>query len=515
MGIDVSGGAGGVAARLDELDHAGGALVRLGAGVGEVAVAVLEVAVDPSVAAAPFVVARHDPLGTPATAWRVAQLELDAVRIGGPGGLGGEAVRLAGLATTLLAVAAAYRAADLAAASAMKALQDLAMEATAGVALLILPLLVIDGVAEGPDALLRRLDDLAYDHPWLVDAAAGGIDALVTRIGAADPAVAIVLGAAAARAGVPWPPRSEEDAVRILAAFASLTGALDEDDGWRAVEVSPVVTSPGQSVGGPSGVAGLVAGAIDLGDGTDPGRVRVIEVIQPDGTSVWILQIPGTQEWGSRPGANPFDLTTNVEAMTGEATLAATAATTALDRAMAAAGRAGSGDRVMIVGHSQGGIIAASLASDARFRAAHHVTDVVTFGSPIGRFPIPRTVTVLSVEHAQDPVPRLDAVPNPDRPTWTTVTRDLTAPSTGRSSTGGAASSSALAAHSADRYAETAREIDDAVAAGRSRSLSAWAREAAPFVGGSGRAVVTDYHVRRSAAARPGGGSPAGRGAAR
>ncbi|WP_048553642.1 hypothetical protein, partial [Nostocoides japonicum] len=70
MGIDVSGGAGGVAARLDELDHAGGALVRLGAGVGEVAVAVLEVAVDPSVAAAPFVVARHDPLGTPATAWR-------------------------------------------------------------------------------------------------------------------------------------------------------------------------------------------------------------------------------------------------------------------------------------------------------------------------------------------------------------------------------------------------------------------------------------------------------------
>lgn len=34
-------------------------------------------------------------------------------------------------------------------------------------------------------------------------------------------------------------------------------------------------------------------------------------------------------------------------------------------------------------------------------------------------------ISVMSLEHAQDVVPKLDGVDNPDRPNWTTVTREL------------------------------------------------------------------------------------------
>ncbi len=84
---------------------------------------------------------------------------------------------------------------------------------------------------------------------------------------------------------------------------------------------------------------------------------------------------------------------------------------------------------VLLTGHSQGGITAASLASDPAFMSRYNVTDIVTGGSPIGRFDIPESVNVLSIEHTQDPVPRLDGVPNPERHNWTTVHRNLaTAP---------------------------------------------------------------------------------------
>ena len=515
--IGVSGGAGGMSAQLADLDRAGGVLARSGTDVGEVAASVLAVATDPEVVAAAAFIVAHDPGEWLSAGERVGGIETRALSAGGPGGAAGEAAGLVALAAALAGTVTAYRAADAAAAQALRTTQDLAMEAAVTLAPVLVAAAALDVAVEGPTGAFHRLDRVLFEHPWLVDTAAGGLDVLVTRLGPADPACAIVLGAAAAAAGVPWPPRTEEEAARVLAAVASLGGGLEEDGVWRGVEVPGGVTPPDRPPGAvaPAGVAGLVTDAVDLEDGTDPERVRVSQLIQPDGSSVWVLQLPGTQDWDPRPGDNPFDLTTNVAAMTGEATLAAAGAATALDRAMAAAGRSGSGDRVMLVGHSQGGILAASLASSARFRAAHHVTDVVTMGAPIGRFPIPAGVTVLSLEHSQDPVPRLDAVPNPDRASWTTVTRDLAAPG-GAASAGprgaaggggatssragggaGAAPDGAVAAHAASRYQQTASQVDDLVAAGGSRSLNAWARHAAPFVDGRGRAVVTDYHVRR------------------
>jgi hypothetical protein len=77
----------------------------------------------------------------------------------------------------------------------------------------------------------------------------------------------------------------------------------------------------------------------------------------------------------------------------------------------------------MLVGHSQGGIVAAQSAKDLNSNG-YNVTHVVTAGSPVGRIDVPSDVQVLSLENRNDIVPRLDATDNPGSPNRTTVTFD-------------------------------------------------------------------------------------------
>jgi pimeloyl-ACP methyl ester carboxylesterase len=82
-------------------------------------------------------------------------------------------------------------------------------------------------------------------------------------------------------------------------------------------------------------------------------------------------------------------------------------------------------DPVMLVGHSQGGMVAAQAAADTgNGNFGYNVTHVVTAGSPIARADVPSHVQVLAIENSRDLVPHLDARDNPDRPNWTTVTFD-------------------------------------------------------------------------------------------
>lgn len=201
--------------------------------------------------------------------------------------------------------------------------------------------------------------------------------------------------------------------VAVAADLAARGGWLT-DGGSRPV-VHPVrATWTAREFTGPGD---LVA----AGEGMAPSSVRVVELAAADGGSAWVLVVPGTQEWGPAAGANPFDVTSDVRAVTGGGTVAAAGALAALDLAR---GRAAAGRRegpVLVVGHSQGGILAAALASDAQVVASRHVTHVLTTGSPVGGFPVDGSVRVLSVEHVDDPVPRLDLTPNPERATWVTV----------------------------------------------------------------------------------------------
>ncbi|MBC7372890.1 MAG: hypothetical protein H7323_02730, partial [Frankiales bacterium] len=147
--------------------------------------------------------------------------------------------------------------------------------------------------------------------------------------------------------------------------------------------------------------------------------VRVIEV-EADGVRRWVVQIPGTQQW-ELDSVDGSDAVTNLELMAdGDAEIL---------RAVIAAMRAsgiGPDEQVLLQGHSQGGIVAAALASLPEFRAEFSVGGVFAGGSPIARFEIPADIPVLALEHEQDPVPRSEGRDNPDLPHLTTVHRDLT-----------------------------------------------------------------------------------------
>ncbi len=221
-------------------------------------------------------------------------------------------------------------------------------------------------------------------------------------------------------------------------------------------------------------------GAADLvgaGQGLDGGRVRVVEVARGDGGSAWVVVVPGTQEWSPHPGANPFDLTTDVRAVTGDATLAAAGVAAALEVARGrSGGRSRVGDPVVLVGHSQGGILAAALASDPAFTRRNRVTHVVTSGSPVGLIPVPATIAVLSVERGDDPVPRLDLTPNPDIASWVTVRTPSAGPAID------------VRAHRLEGYVATLR-VAEAAPRGTIDGLDAWQACAGVVLGRPVRSV--------------------------
>ena len=263
--------------------------------------------------------------------------------------------------------------------------------------------------------------------------------------------------------------------------------------GWLTDAASrPVVTPVAPTLvldpqQGFRGAADLVA----AGEGLDGGRVRVVELARGDGGSAWVVVVPGTQEWSPAAGANPFDVTTDVRAVTGDATVAAAGVAAALDLARSRAGsRSTASDPVLLVGHSQGGILAAALASDPGFAARHHVTHLVTTGAPVGLFPVPGTTRVLSVERGADPVPRLDLSPNPDRSSWVTVRTPGEGPPVD------------VRAHRLEGYVDLVR-VAEGAPRGTVDGLDAWQASAGAVLGRPVRSVSElrverGWHNRRS-----------------
>lgn len=148
----------------------------------------------------------------------------------------------------------------------------------------------------------------------------------------------------------------------------------------------------------------------DLPSGGERGGLKILkhETPLPDGgmRTSWSVVIRGTQRWGAG-GSNPQDMLTNLQEVGGLESDQSRAVLQAME--MAGIGR---GEPVEFVGHSQGGIVAARLASDPAVGARYSVVSALTAGSPIAASSPPEGVGVLALENTRDIVPALDGAGN-------------------------------------------------------------------------------------------------------
>ncbi|MEU8182564.1 alpha/beta hydrolase [Micromonospora sp. NPDC049044] len=387
--LTVTGGAGGIDARYEDLDLLASHSDEVSSFLASVSQECHSALVDPNVLASAVL----NPGG-------VARFEAALLSaLDGPNGMTALAAGFGLRAAALRTVVTAYQVTDEAQAQAIESLRW-----TLGFALsqnlpTVIPLLVGLGVPiaayelAGGDIDWQRL---ITDHPGVVDLVVGASPGLITGLGI--------------------PTLDVTGAAGMLGAFYPDGSPVVADLG---VDIDPRAAKP------PEGFADLMR-SLDYRNGLSnaehPDQIDVRTIRHADGSTAYIVDIPGTKAWGMPGEFSPYlnDLGTNIHVMAGDTTTREVAIADALRRAGASPT-----DPVMLIGHSQGGMVAAQAAHDsANGNFDFNVTHVVTAGSPIGTTDVPANVQVLSLENSHDIVPHLDAADNPDRPNRTNVTFD-------------------------------------------------------------------------------------------
>jgi len=185
-----------------------------------------------------------------------------------------------------------------------------------------------------------------------------------------------------------------------------------------------------------------IEGLTDSMGGEDRSVVDIRKVIGPDGVERWVVTLPSTQDWVATHGDTGAtnDLDSNL------ALMLTPAEQTQYERAIMDAMKQADippTDPVMLVGFSQGGIMAGHLAANRS--GDYNIEAVLAYGAPIDAMNIPSTTQVLSVQHTGDVVPMLDLTdPGPNTSNHVTVQVDA------HDGTIGAGS------HSNDKYQDTA-----------------------------------------------------------
>ncbi len=142
----------------------------------------------------------------------------------------------------------------------------------------------------------------------------------------------------------------------------------------------------------------MLAGRIPNG----PAQVSIERFAMPGGRTEWAVYVAGTRT-SDMGGAEPWDMKSNTELYLGERS----ASSDAVFAAMRAAG-VQPDQPVHLVGHSQGGMIAANVAMSGEFE----VGSLTTFGSPVDA-EVPESVLSVRVRHDDDPVAALAGVGSP------------------------------------------------------------------------------------------------------
>lgn len=405
--IRTGGGAGGVSAKFEDFGEMG----RLADEVGGDSLAVAgkghKYLVDPNVIASAVL----DPVG--AAKFEGAMLGA----LDGPNGLTAVAGAIELRSVALRAAEAGYQFADEAN---RQLLADLewTLSATAPAAL---PAEIVGvlGVATGSaladyiqncgdlDKLkadeIAALQRLIVEHPGLVDAAVNMAPGILTNLQG-------------------FPVDLQQGAAEIGLLYPDGAPKLTPVDKKGLPTPGGAVTSTPSTP--PKNLGDIVGGLAAVNANSTTGaNIEVRKVTGSDGKPRYIVDAPGTKEWNAaqdpslKPNVN--DLGTNIRGLSGQETTLQKD----IEKAMAAAGVRPE-DPVMLVGHSQGGIVAANAAADWAREGKYNVTNVVTAGSPVGLVQMPENVKVLSLENSGDIVPHLDGRSNPDTSNWTTVTFD-------------------------------------------------------------------------------------------
>jgi hypothetical protein len=247
--------------------------------------------------------------------------------------------------------------------------------------------------------------------PWLAAPAAVGA-ATVTLLDSRDPS-------AAAQRLLTDDPELADVAVGPRVATSTRVLALLWPDG-RARLTTAGADPAADAAGPPRSLADLITGLAHRGDGS-PGEVDVrIISAGPGAPRHVVVDIPGTRDWTlHRHSRDVTSLATNLRALAGEPTAYEIGVVDALRRAGVRPA-----DDVVLIGHSEGGMIAVNAASRAAVRGEFHIGHVITAGAPIGLLSahLPASVALLALENDGDVVPHLDGRRNPDRPNLVTVT---------------------------------------------------------------------------------------------
>lgn len=209
------------------------------------------------------------------------------------------------------------------------------------------------------------------------------------------------------------------DAARKVATISSFLSTLFFGNQLVVSEPTPEVEPIGASATVSDALRNLDA-LRESPTGVPYGTVAVQKYVDNAGTSRWLILIPGTTThtdtaigWGQ-----------NIELMSSDNTQRMNADSARLVvEAMKRSG-IGADDPVTLVGHSQGGIVAATVASG--LSRDYNITHIVTAGSPIANHPIPADTWVTSIENEGEGVSNIDGARNPDRPTWLTVRGEIT-----------------------------------------------------------------------------------------
>lgn len=198
---------------------------------------------------------------------------------------------------------------------------------------------------------------------------------------------------------------------------AHLAGLIALAAGSPGVSVTPKIGSSQQKIPVPLSASQLVTQFNQAPAYPDHGELRVVKYRTGNKIS-WRVDIRGTQVW-SVTGTNPQDMRTNLQTnacgLAGKSDM-----TKAVTRALDQAGYR-SGQPVELIGHSQGGAVAAQVGSDPKLAKKYNVKSVVTLGSNTGGFRPAPGVHMVALENTADIVPRLDGRANPNVPNLTTV----------------------------------------------------------------------------------------------